>query len=157
MKKAFLLVVFVIAFMIPSSGAAGNLIGTWQLNLSASDFGSDPPPKSITLTILEDSKARLGYRVHRINSHGDFNYAWRGTKDGTPSATVVSGVSSTNSLEANKEVNGEIVGHGIERDGTLVVTRVSVAPDGHSITLNNTWIQFDGTEVKQKWVFDKAK
>jgi hypothetical protein len=157
LKKVLLLLVLGIASTIPCASAPSKLVGTWQLDLSASDFGKDPAPKSITLTIFEDSTKKQGYREHRVNADGSFDYEWRGTKDGTPHAVIVAGVPQTTSLAAIKEVNGDLVEHGIESDGTLLTSRLSLSPDGHTITLVNTWIEWNGTETRQRWCFRRAK
>jgi hypothetical protein len=158
MKILWLFVVIVVA-AIPSAHAVSKQLGTWKIDVSASNFGTHTPPQSMTLTIFEDTPERSGYRVHRVNRDGlSFSYEWRGTKDGTPSRTVItSDKSAPGAMEAVKEVGGVEIEHGIESDGTLVNGRLSVAPDGQTMTLDVTWTTFEGTEDKQKWVWRKVK
>ncbi len=152
--------VLVIAFAAaPPAHAASNRLGTWKIDVAASDFGTDPGPQSMTLTIFEDTPEKTGYRVHRVNRNGSsFDYEWRGTKDGTPHRGVVtSDKSAPVATSAIKEVDGVEIEHGIEPDGTLENGRMSVAPDGQTMTIVTTWTTFEGTELKQKWVWHKEK
>jgi hypothetical protein len=158
MKTILLFAALGLAYVIPRASAATDHTGTWQLDIAASDFGGDPPPRSMTLTVFEETSSSLGYRVRRIRSDGSsFSFEWRGTKDGTPSAVRVSGAHNWKASSAYKEVNGDLVEHTIEEDGSLEVGRISLSPDGKTTTADFTWIEFDGKQTKQKWCFRKTK
>jgi hypothetical protein len=59
-------------------------VGTWNVDMTQSTFGSDLAPKSITLTILEDTPQLLSWRVEIVDDQGKpFSYSWSGPKDGT--------------------------------------------------------------------------
>lgn len=157
MKRGTLLVVLAALFAAPCGWGAGNRVGKWQIDLAESNFGNDPAPKSMTLTIFEDSATDFGYRVNVVNAdQSHFEYEWRGTKDGIPHP-VHSLTSHDVSLPAAiREVDGDLVEHGIEPDGMLESSRLSVSQDGRTLTIDIHWIRFQGAEIRRKWCFHPA-
>lgn len=157
--KMLALVLAISTAAIPSVHAGSKKLGTWNIDVAASDFGTDPTPRSMTMTIFEDTPEATGYRVHRVDPDGSIlDYEWRGTKDGTPYRTVVtSDKSAPGATAAIKEVGGVEIEHGIEPDGELENGRLSISLDGQTLTFDVSWTTFEGTELKQKWVWRKAK
>ena len=64
-------------------------VGTWKMDVAKSDFGGDPAPKSVTVTIIKDTPEMLSWRVHMIDDKGHaVTYLWKGPKDGSRSTLV---------------------------------------------------------------------
>ena len=157
MRSTWLIIAVAIA-AIPSAHAASKRLGTWQVDVSASNWGTDPAPQSMTLTVYEDTPERFGYRVHRVSRDGSSDdFEWRGTKDGKPYPVHSSDTSSQGGSAANKEVGGVLVEHGIEADGELEDATLSLAQDGRVMILDVIWTNFDKTLNREKWVWRKKE
>ncbi len=142
-----------IAMLSTSGTAQTSSVGTWQIDLTQSDFGSGPKPRAMTTRVLQDTPQRLAYRTHRVNGDGtSFGWEWSGSKDGVVRAPKLIGHSGPTGLEGVKEVNGILIWHGIEVDGSLFEARSTYSDNGDTMTLAITWKHFDGTEEKQTWV-----
>ena len=132
--------------------------GTWQLDIAASDFGKEAAPKSMTLVVLEDTLEKFAFKVSRIEADGSqFNYEWHGAKDGAPQLVQISGWPDLKVVVAEKEVAGELIEHGIEADGRIELGHAVASPDGKTLQIDFTWIDFDGAETKQKWTWRRTK
>ena len=72
MRKAFVSAVFACTLLAISAWAQSkqSQLGTWNMDLSQSDFGSDAAPKSVTLTVLKDTPEMLSWRVHVVDDKG---------------------------------------------------------------------------------------
>src|SRR3954469_6834585 len=70
---------------IPQTNASkASPVGTWKLDLTQSTFGSEPAPKSLTLTILKDTPQLFSWRVDVVDAKGvAFSYSWSGPTDGS--------------------------------------------------------------------------
>ena len=45
-------------------------VGTWKMDLKQSTFGSEPPPKSVTLNIIKDTPDASSWRVDVVDTAG---------------------------------------------------------------------------------------
>ncbi len=147
----------VIAVAWTCAFAQKNTVGTWNIDLAESNFGSGPPPKLMTSEILVDTLQMFDYRAHRVNSDGSsFGWEWRGPKDGSIRHPRILGSSSETGMEGVREVKGALIWHGIELDGSVFRARSVISADGTRMTFDVEWIQYDDTIEKQRWVFRRA-
>lgn len=139
------------------SANAQRAVGIWRVDVQQSNFGSDPSPVSITYTVTEDTPKTFAYRLRRVNQGDDSPLvgSWSGPKDGSAHRITIVGFPNLVAAEGVKEVNGSLVFHGIEHDGSLEYTRITFSDDRRTMTANITWTHFDGTEDKEKWVFHR--
>jgi hypothetical protein len=93
MKKIAFLWVLLPILIGPTIGFAQNKTsqaGNWKLDTTQCDFGSEPGPRSATLTILTDTPQMYSYRVHGVDEKGKpFAVSWRGPEDGAGFASLV--------------------------------------------------------------------
>ena len=81
--------VAVLAFLAMTANAQTNknhasAVGTWKLDVTHSDFGPGPAPKSVTITILADTPQMLSWRVKYVDDKGkSLAYSWSGAADGS--------------------------------------------------------------------------
>ena len=47
-----------------------SMAGSWKLDITHSDFGSEPAPRSMAGRILTDTPQMLSYRVHGVDDKG---------------------------------------------------------------------------------------
>ena len=68
-----------------TNASKASAVGTWKIDLKQSTFGSEPPPKSVTLTIIKDTPEASAWRVDIVDAAGkSVSYSWSGPVDGTP-------------------------------------------------------------------------
>ena len=158
MKILLLMLVLGTAAIAFAANAAHNRVGTWQLDVAASDFGKGPAPTSMTMTILEDTLEKIGFRLKRTNRDGSqFSYEWHGPKDGSPQLIQSPELPNAKAVSGVKEIRGILIEHGIDPDGSLEFSRISTSPDGQAMQVDATWIEFDGTRATQKWIWRRVK
>jgi hypothetical protein len=88
-------------------------VGTWKLDVSQSEFGSDPAPKSVTITVLKDTTE---WRVHFVDDKGKpMSYSWSGPEDGSMHP-VIQGGKDIGKQSAKKEDDGSLLRHGEDAD-----------------------------------------
>jgi hypothetical protein len=88
-------IAFLWAILAVSIGLAQDkpsMAGSWKLDITQSDFGSEPAPKSMAGTIQKETPQMLSYRVHGVDDKGKaFWYSWSGPEDGSKHPTLVNG------------------------------------------------------------------
>jgi hypothetical protein len=109
-------------------------VGTWNVDISESDFGGAPVPRSITMNILEDSPQKCSWRVDTIDDKGNkSSFSWSGPEDGTlhpvmdPSGKIL----LRESLK--KTPDGTLLRHGEDPDGSSFDGLAKMSADGTSI------------------------
>ncbi len=50
-----------------TNAAQASGVGTWKLDVAKSSFGSEPAPKAVTLTILQDTPELCSWRVDVVD------------------------------------------------------------------------------------------
>jgi hypothetical protein len=66
-------------------------VGTWAVDLAASDYGTTPPPKSAALRVTKCSADAVAYTYSEVGADGKkFQETWSGKPDGQmlPAKTV---------------------------------------------------------------------
>jgi hypothetical protein len=131
--------------------------GNWELDVTQSDFGSEPAPKSLAGTIFKDTPQMLSYRVHGVDDKGKpFWYSWSGPEDGSMHRIIVDG-KPNGQQGVKKEQDGTIIRHGDDpRDGSSFDARDSLSADGNTETSEETDKLKDGTINKQKVIFRRG-
>ncbi len=152
-----LVLALLVALSSSCAFAQKNTVATWNIDLAESNFGSGPPPRSMTSEILIDTPQMLSYRAQRVNSDGSsFGWEWSGPKDGSVRHSRIVGSSCDTGLEGLREVKGALIWHGIELDGSIFRARSVISTDGTKMTFDVEWIHYDDTVERQRWVFRRA-
>ena len=110
-------------------------VGTWKLDLAKSSFGSEPPPKAVTLTILRDTPESSSWRVEVVHETGErMSFSWSGPVDGSlqPLKDGKGQVVAQESLSRDKD--GALLRHGVGSDGSSFDGRATLSPEGNTIT-----------------------
>jgi hypothetical protein len=132
-------------------------VGTWKVDMSQSDFGSGPAPKSVTVTILKDTPKMLSWRVHMLDDKGKpINYSWSGPEDGSMHP-VMQGGKEIGKQSAKKQDDGSLLRHGEDPDGSSFDARSKLSEDGTSMNEETTEKSKDGKESKQKIVYHRVR
>jgi hypothetical protein len=138
----------------PSNASA---VGTWKLDAAQSDLGSEPAPKSLTLTILKDTDEMSSWRVSGVDDDGkSFAFSWSGPKDGT-----MQPMKGPDGRERGKESlkvdQGALLRHGEDpTDGSSFDGRSVMSADGNTITDVVTMKMKDGKTTKATYVYRRA-
>lgn len=155
--------VLLLALGVSSAFAQANAmkkstVGTWTLDLAHSDFGSEPAPKSLTLTILTDTAESTSYQVTVVDAKDQsISYAWSGPMDG--SMHPVKGPNGEEFAQESLRVDadGALLRHGVEAEGASFDGRATLSEDGNTITDVVTRTSKDGQTSKSTSVFVKSK
>ena len=132
-------------------------VGTWKLDLAKSSLGSDPAPKSVTLTILTYTPASTSWRVDEVGPKGEsISYSWSGPLDGSlqPVRDPKGQVLMQESLSQDKD--GALRRRGVDPDGTSFDGRATLSADGNTINDVVTLKTKDGKISKMTMVFQRA-
>lgn len=131
-------------------------VGTWNVDIAQSSFGSEPAPKSITVVILKDAPQMLSWRVHGVDDKGKaFAYSWSGPQDGTMHPVIQDG-KEVAKQSAKREADGTLLRHGEDPDGRSFDARDKSSADGKTIIEEITAKSKDGKESKGKTLYRRA-
>jgi hypothetical protein len=132
-------------------------VGTWKLDVTQSDFGSGPAPKSSSLVILTDTPQKYSYRAHGVDENGKpFEVSWSGPPDGSMHPVMLNGKPSGQTSGFKREPDGTMVRHGERPDGSTVEVHISMSPDGNTLTDEFTSKSKDGKESREKQVWHRV-
>ena len=124
---------------------------------SQSDFGSEPAPKSGMLTILTDTAQKYSYRARGIDDQGQpFVVSWSGPADGSMHPILLNGKPSGQTSGFKREPDGTMVRSGERPDGSTLEVRMSLSPDGNTLTDDFVSKAKDGTVTKTKQVWQRS-
>jgi hypothetical protein len=117
-----------------TNASKASAVGTWKMDLKQSTFGSEPPPKSVTLNIIKDTPEASAWRVDVVDSAGkSVSYSWSGPVDGT--------------LQPLKAADGQVIGkESLKRDGDVLLRRGEDPSDGSSFDSRAT-MSADGNTI----------
>jgi hypothetical protein len=134
-----------------------SFVGDWKLDVSQSDFGSEPAPKSMAATTKIDTPQMLSYRLHGVDDKGKaFSYSWSGPQDGSMHPFMVNGKPA--GRQGVKREQDTLVRHGDDSsDGSSFDARTQLSADGNTITDETTDTSKDGKVTKQKAVWHRVK
>jgi hypothetical protein len=139
-----------------TNASKASAVGTWKLDLQASEFGAEPAPKSVTLTILKDTPEEYSWRVEGVDDKGtSFSYSWTGPADGTPHP-VKGPDGKEMATESLKRDGDALVRHGDGTDGSSFDARDTMSADGNTLTDVVTSKSKDGKTSKQTSVMHRA-
>jgi hypothetical protein len=158
-KTPFLLAIACMSLALTSAFAQQktSFTGTWKVDVAQSDFGSDPAPKSITVTILKDTPQMLSWRVSGVDAKDQhFSYSWSGPEDGSMHPVTEDGKAGPDMQNAKREQDGTVLRHNEDSDGSSFDARSTISPDGNTITETTTVKSKDGKESKQHYVYHRA-
>ena len=147
---------------VPSAAATAhpNLTGTWNLNLSKSDFDQIPPPVSETL-VFTQTGSRFTIEVISDSDRGKENYTLAFPIDGTDTPTPKDTIPATAELQILSS-KGEWQGMSFVftekityqgNPGTLIST-FTLSPDGKTLT-RVMHISVDQGDFNTTSVFEK--
>lgn len=162
LKKEYTSVVVVILLnasltIAQTNTSKASSVGAWKLDLKQSTLGSEPPPKSLTLTILKDAPETSAWRVDIVDSEDKpISYSWSGAVDGT--------------LQPLKGADGQVIGReSLKRDGDALLRhgedpsdgssfdgRATMSADGNTITDVVTVKSKDGKTSKMTSVMHRV-
>ena len=133
-------------------------LGTWKLDLAKSTFGSEPPPKAITLTILTDTPELQSWRIEVVDAKGEsHSFSWSGPQDGSlqPLKDPKGQVLLQESLKRDKD--GALLRHGVDStDGSSFDGRSTLSADGNTLTDVVTTKTKDGKTSKMTMVYQRV-
>ena len=118
-----------------TDAAKKSSVGTWKLDLQQSDLGPGAKPKSVTLTILEDTPQHGSWRVDVVDDQGrSSSYSWTGPVDGSLHP-IKAADGSAIGKESLKKDGDALVRHGEDMaDGSSFDARSTMSADGMTIT-----------------------
>jgi hypothetical protein len=140
-----------------TNASKASAVGTWKMDLKQSTFGSEPPPKSVTLNIIKDTPDASEWRVEVVDNAGKpVSYSWSGPVDGT--------------LQPLKGADGQVIGReSLKRDGDALLrhgedpsdgssfdSRATMSADGNTITDVTTMKSKDGKTAKATAVYRRS-
>jgi hypothetical protein len=143
--------------MAQTNAAKASAVGTWKMDLKQSTFGSEAPPKSVTLNITQDTPDASAWRVDVVDDKGQsHSLSWSGPTDGT--------------MQDLKAPDGQVVGkESLKRDGDTLLrhgedpkagssfdARSTLSADGNTITDVVTVKSKDGKTSKMTGVFHRV-
>ena len=132
-------------------------VGTWKLDSSKSDLGSEPAPKSITIDVLKDAPEMLSWRVHVVDDKGKaFSYSWSGPEDGSMHEVMQSG-KIIGKQSAKKEADGALLRHGEDPDGSSFDSHSTLSADGKTMEDEINATSKDGKQTKYKYTYNRTR
>lgn len=133
-----------------------SFVGTWKLDTSQSDFGSEPPSKSGTVKILTDSPQILSYQGKFIAQDGTvMTLSWSGPEDGSKREISRDGKKTSVKQGITRE-NGTLVRQGEDEDGAFK-SRLTLSSEGNTLTDELTSKSKDGKESRAKHVYQRVE
>jgi hypothetical protein len=130
-------------------------VGTWNVDIAQSTFGSEPTPKSITVVILKDTPQLLSWRVNGVDANGkEFAYSWSGPIDGTMHPVMQNG-KEIGKQSARRENDGTLDRHGEDPEGSSFDARDKLSSDGNTILEDTSEKSKDGKETKTKTMYHR--
>ncbi len=134
-----------------SQGAA---LGTWKLDLKKSDFGQMPPPKSVVVTVTQDTPAALKWRAVVVDDKGKkTTESFAGAPDGKEYS--LKGGENGDMMMSYKNDDGVIKATGKAKDGSTIEQTITLSDDKNTMTLKAT---ASGPKGEMNWteVYDRV-
>jgi hypothetical protein len=133
-------------------------VGTWQLDVTKSSFGSNPPPKAVTLTILTYTPALTSWRVDVVGPKGEsMSYSWSGPLDGSMQPVKDSKGQVLGQEGLIQDKDGALLRRGVDStDGSSFDARATLSADGNTINDVVSGKTKDGKTSKMTMVYQRA-
>ena len=153
---AFVACIVLIAASAPAQQKHSPVV-TWKMDIAKSDFGSDPKPKSVTITVFNDSPQLLSWRVRVVDDKSkSSSFSWKGPEDGSMHPVMQNG-KEVEKQSAKRDDQGALLRHGEDPDGTSFDARSMISPDDpNTMTEQITLKSKDGKESKQNGVYHRV-
>jgi len=157
MRKFSLRICMVLALLallsdaaLAQTGGQGILFGNWKLNLAKSNFGGGPKLMGMTVKVTSDTPELIEFTVDQTTESGyAVSYGFKGAADGKPYP-----LTGSSSVYSYTEEPGVVHETQKDADGTITKGDFTLSANGKVGTWNYIITNPDGTEVKQKLVFD---
>ena len=145
----------VMAVVVPCAMAAHTHAptpSTWELNVSASDFGGAPADKSDRMTILTDNDKWFKWTDVTVGADGKtYRTSWSGPQDGTMKP-IVGMAGAQAGFKTEDDSSHWVMPDGSTSDSTLVMSA-----DKKKATITATYKDKAGKEYHQTLVYDRVK
>lgn len=129
----------------------GPMLGKWKLNLAKSDFGENPKPQSMIVTVESDTPELIKFSVQMTAPTGmAFSYSYQGAADGKDYPAT-----GTSSTYAYTEQDGVVTETEKDSDGTVIKGTFALSPNGKIGTWTYTVTDPQGNVTHEKLVYDK--
>lgn len=146
-----------VAAMLPGvlqaqAAKQGPMLGTWKLNVAKSDFGENPKPISMLVTVESDTPELVQFSVTMTVAMGTYSYTYKGAADGKDYPAV-----GTASTYAYTEENGVVTETEKDADGTVLKGTFTLSANGHVGTWSYAVTDSAGNVTHEKLVYDLQK
>lgn len=140
MKKIALLILTLGCFMALSAqdtqSATDPWVGTWKLDSSQSQF-QGPAPKDETVQIESVNQGPIRYTISGTDAQGKpLLESFDGKSDGQSYPVSVNGYEGGR-MSLTRVSDHEYTGQGTLADGTPVTQKITLSPDGRTITVQS--------------------
>jgi hypothetical protein len=154
-KIAFLFAGLIGAVLFVASAQAQSVHlpagSTWKLNMSASDFGGMPAPKSDVFTVMQDMDSSLKFKETMTDPKGVTTH----TSYSAPEDGKMHPVMGMKGQMMSMTPSGMSMWS--DGDGNKQNLQESLSADGKQLTLAGTMTTKDGKSMNQKWVYDRIR
>lgn len=155
MRKFIGLAAVLITLALPSALAQNSSVGTWRYDAAASDFGSQPKPKSIHLVITKDSAAMLAWHLTEVSADGKTGTrSWSGPKDGTMHPLKTSTGTGQASFKGDEN---EMTINEKTPDGMTGEAHITKSDNGDTMTEHFTGTDKSGNQATETIVWHRLK
>ena len=152
--------VVVASFVVVSAGAAlaqapDPLVGTWKLDVAKSKFTPGPGPKSATVVVEPEGKAKgIKVSVDAVNTDGSpMKWGFTTERDGKEVPVTGNPAYETATTTMASPTSGTTV---YKKGGKTVMTsKAAVSTDGKTLTLTGTGTDAKGQAVHNISVYTK--
>jgi hypothetical protein len=140
------------SFAWSQSGQQGPMLGSWNLNLTKSNFGTGPKLGGMQVQVSSDTPALVKWSTTMTAANGmAFTYTFEAAADGKDHAAA-----GTSTTFAYTEDSGKVTETQKDTDGTVTVGTFAVSPSGKTGTWSYTITDPQGNVVHQTLVFDRV-
>jgi hypothetical protein len=130
-------------------------VGTWKLDVERSDFGPEPKPVSVTLTILSDTPDIVSVRVEVVaDATNKMAYEWSGPRDG--SLHPVKTADGQTIAQESFKYDGDVLVRHVEDSSGVFDSRATMSADGNTITDNGVQRGADGKTSNVRSVYRRV-
>ncbi len=135
--------------------AASAQMGTWKLDESKSKLAPGAT-KNYTVTYTEAKDGMIKLTVEGVDKDGKaIKWTWKGKFDGQPQKVKAKGDAIVDTM-SYKQVNDQTNSLTGMKDGKIVISgTITVAKDGKSRVVTNTYTDADGKKHTDKAYYDK--
>jgi hypothetical protein len=117
-----------------SQSVADPWVGTWKLDVAQSQFHT-PAPREETVQIESVNQGPVRYTVSGTDAEGKpLLESFDGKSDGQPYPVSVNGLEGAR-MSLTRVSDHEYTGQGAMADGTPITEKISLSPDGKTITI----------------------